>query len=84
MEKENSHLRTVADADGAAILDLEAGRITTLNATGAQVWQALERGESVGTIAADLARETGEHIEAVKKDLQEFIDTLRKRNLLSC
>lgn len=83
MGKENSHLRTVVNADGAAILDTEAGQIATLNSTGARVWQALERGEGLDAIAAGLARETGEHIEAVKNDLRDFIDTLRKQNLLS-
>ncbi len=33
MGKENSCLRTIANADGAAILDTEAGQITTLNPT---------------------------------------------------
>ena len=44
MGKGNSRLRSVANADGAAILDTEAGQITTLNSTGALVWKALERG----------------------------------------
>lgn len=83
MGKENSCLRTVASADGAAILDTEAGQISTLNSTGAIVWQALERGEDLNVIAADLARQTGVPIEAVKKDMQDFIDALRKQNLLS-
>jgi hypothetical protein len=82
--RENSHLRTVINLDGAAILDTEAGRISTLNSTGAQVWAALERGESIETIAAELARETGEQIEAVKQDLRDFVAALKKQNLLSC
>jgi len=84
MGKESLHLRTVANADGAAILDTEAGRISTLNATGAYVWKALERGEDIEAIAADLARETGEQIERVKRDLGDFIDALKKLSLLSC
>ncbi len=83
MGKGNSRLRTVANADGAAILDTEAGQITTLNSTGAMVWQALERGEEPDAIAASLARETGEQIEAVKKDIGDFIEALRKKNLSS-
>lgn len=81
MDRENSRLRVVANADGAAILDTEAGQITTLNSTGAMVWQALERGEDPDAIAATIARETGEQIEAVKKDVGEFIEALRKKNL---
>jgi hypothetical protein len=83
MDKGTSRLRTVANADGAAILDPQAGQISTLNSTGALVWRALERGEDLNAIAADLARQTGEPIDAVKKDMQDFIDALRKQNLLS-
>lgn len=81
MDIENSRLRTMANADGAAILDTEAGQITTLNSTGAMVWLALERGEDLDTIAATIARETGEQIEAVKKDVRDFIDALGEKNL---
>jgi hypothetical protein len=83
MGKGNSRLRSVANADGAAILDTEAGQITTLNSTGALVWKALERGQDVETIVANLACETGQQIEVVRKDMQAFIDALRKLNLLS-
>ena len=37
MTARNEHLRTVTSNDGAAILDVERGLITTLNATGAYV-----------------------------------------------
>jgi Coenzyme PQQ synthesis protein D (PqqD) len=84
MSKDNSHLRTVANTDGAAILDTVAGQITTLNSAGAFVWQALERGEDLEAIAASMARETGEQIEAIKNDLRDFTDALRNQNLLSC
>lgn len=83
MRNEDSCLRTVMNADGAAILDTQAGQITTLNSTGAMVWQSLRRGESLDRVAADIARETGEEIEAVKSDLKDFIEELRRKNLLS-
>jgi hypothetical protein len=39
------HLRTISNEDGAAILDTESGDLSTLNATGAYVWEALQRGD---------------------------------------
>lgn len=78
----HSHLRATMNQDGAVILDIKAGIISTLNATGAIVWQALERGESIEAIAADIARETHEPIEVVKGDIVTFIDALKKQNLL--
>ena len=78
----HSHLRLTVNQDGAVILDTDGGRITTLNATGALVWQGLERGESVEAIAADLARSMHAPNEVVKQDIAAFIEALSKQNLL--
>ena len=77
-------MRAVVDQDGAAILNSAAGTITTLNSTGAFVWQGLERGEDADMIAQNLARETGEEVDAIRKDLGEFIDAMKKEKLLTC
>lgn len=82
MSKENSHISTMVNRDGAAILDTKVGTISTLNPTGAYVWQALERGEDMEMITANLVRETGEQMDTVKNDVQEFIDALKKQHLL--
>jgi hypothetical protein len=79
---QHAHLRVIANQDGAAILDTKAGRISTLNTSGAYIWQALERGEDIEAIAQGLSRDTGEQIEAVKKDVADFIDALKKQDLL--
>jgi hypothetical protein len=84
MTNDKSHLRMMANQDGAAILDTTLGTISTLNPTGAFVWQALERGETVESIAANLARDTGEEIAALERDVREFIDALREQHLLPC
>ncbi|WP_041585944.1 PqqD family protein [Terriglobus saanensis] len=59
MANAETHLRTVVNEDGAAILDTKQGTISTLNATGGYVWPALERGESEEAIAASRVKETG-------------------------
>ena len=82
MAKQHTHLRVIANQDGAAILDIKAGRISTLNTSGAYIWQALERGEDIESIAQGLSRDTGEQIEAVKKDVADFVDALKKQDLL--
>jgi hypothetical protein len=83
MRPEHSHLRTIVDQDGAAILNVKAGTITTLNVTGGFVWQGLQRGEDVDMIAQNLARGTGAEADAIKKDLLEFIDAMKKEKLLA-
>jgi 6-phosphogluconate dehydrogenase (decarboxylating) len=82
MTMEKSHLHSVVDQDGAAILDIDRGLISTLNATGAYVWQGLERGEPLETIIANLARETGEDALVIDRDVREFLDSLKQKHLL--
>jgi hypothetical protein len=83
MVNDNSHLRTIVNQDGAAVLDTKLGSIATLNSTGAYVWQGLERGESLETIVANLSRDTGEQPEVVGRDVRDFVETLRAQQLLS-
>jgi hypothetical protein len=82
LNSQHTDLRAFVNQDGAAILDCESGRISTLNATGAIIWQALERGEDAEAIAQSLVRQTGEEIEAVRKDVVEFVEALKRQNLL--
>ena len=81
MRDSSTHLRTIANQDGAVILNFTAGTITTLNSTGAFVWQGLERGESADMIVQNLARETGEEVAAIQNDLLGFIDSMKMAKL---
>lgn len=78
----HTHLHTVVDQDGAAILDVERGSISTLNSTGAYIWQGLERSETLETIVANLVRESGVEKRVVESDVREFIANLREQHLL--
>jgi len=75
-------LRTVVDQDGAAILDVERGLISTLNPTGAYVWAGIQRGEPVETIVLNLALKTGTEHSIVDRDVREFIANLTANRLL--
>lgn len=79
---QHQHLRVIVNQDGAAILDVKAGRISTLNSSGAYVWQALGRGEELDAISEGLARQSGEPIEAVRKDILDFLEALKRQGLL--
>jgi hypothetical protein len=76
------NLRSIVNDDGAVILDIERDSISTLNPTGAYVWQGLQRGESLETIIANLARETGEEFLLVEHDVREFVEDLKQKRLL--
>lgn len=82
MALDSSSLHTVVNSDGAAILDIKCGMISTLNPTGAFVWQGLQRGETVSVIVTNLARETGEMAATVGRDVRDFIESLKERHLL--
>jgi hypothetical protein len=79
---EDLQLKTIFDRDGAAILDIERGLLSTLNATGSYVWQGLQRGESLEIIIAGLACETGEESILVERDVREFVEDLKQMRLL--
>ena len=81
MDKSLSHLRSTGNQDGAAVLDIRRGTMTTLNATGAFIWQGLERGETEDTIVAKLAAETGASADVVARDVRDFVAELRKQNI---
>jgi hypothetical protein len=83
MAPQNGHIHAVVDQDGAAILDIARGLISTLNPTGAYVWQGLGRGETVESIVANLVRETGEDTLVVERDVYEFVETLKDNHLVS-
>ncbi|MBB5060390.1 hypothetical protein HDF16_005126 [Granulicella aggregans] len=78
----SSHLRTIVNQNGAAVLDTKLGSIATLNSTGAFVWQGLERGDSLETIVASLSSEAGVPPEIVERDVLEFVESLRAQKLL--
>jgi hypothetical protein len=82
MVSPKSNLRAIVNSDGAVILDIEHDLISTLNPTGAYVWEGLQRGESLETISSVLARETGEESTLVERDVREFVEDLKQKRLL--
>jgi hypothetical protein len=76
-------LRTMQHEDGAAVLDIQRGIISTLNETGAYIWQALQREDSPETIIFNLADKTGEDVEVVREGVTTFLEELKQHRLLS-
>jgi len=83
MSNQTSTIRSIVNDDGAALLDIAHGIITTLNPTGAYVWQEVERGESVESVARSLAQRTGQDVSSIEIDVREFVGTLINNKLLS-
>lgn len=77
-----TQLQAAFDRDGGAILDVEAGTISTLNPTGAFVWQLLQQRQGATEIIAALAQETGEDPATVERDVRAFMEELKLKDLL--
>jgi len=75
--------RTIADQHGAVILDIAQGLVTTLNSTGSYIWQRLQRGEGVETIISSLAKETGVDAEVARCDVEGFLRSLQRHQLIN-
>ena len=77
------HIRSIVDHDGAVILDAPRNSMTTLDSSGAYIWERLQRGLQVDAIVAELARDTGEDELVVARDVEEFMEQLKSKHLVS-
>ena len=82
MRDSSTHLRTITNQDGAAILDIPRHQITTLNSTGGFIWERLQEGLSVEQVIRDLATESDTDPATVEKDVHCFLEQLRSKQLL--
>jgi len=84
MRDDANSLRTLVTEDGVAILNKQSGQITTLNSTGAYIWQALKQGHDLSTITVLLAHETGEELSVVEQGISLFLAELNEHHLQPC
>jgi Coenzyme PQQ synthesis protein D (PqqD) len=75
------HLRTVANQDGAAILDVSRNQITTLNSTGAFIWNKLQQGRTIEQAIKDLATESDTDPAVVERGVNAFLEQLKSEHL---
>ena len=76
------NIRSVVDHDGAVLLDSPRNAMTTLNSTGAYVWERLNRGMSVAAVVAELSKDTGVDEAIVGADVEVFLEELKSRHLM--
>jgi hypothetical protein len=78
-----SNVRSIVDHDGAVILDIPRNAMITLDATGAYVWERLQRGLQIDAIVAELVRDTGADEVMIARDVDAFMDQLKSRHLVT-
>jgi len=69
-------------ADEGVLVDLDAGRMLGLNATGWLVWSLLSDHDE-SAIAAALSREYRIDIESARAEVRAFVGTLTERGLVT-
>ena len=78
----SSTIRRTDTEDGGILLDVHHGQMFCLNVVGAKVLQLMQRGYDESFIADEVSRDYGVNKDVVRRDVIEFIETLRKHHIL--
>ena len=73
---------TPGDEDGSVLINLQSGKVFSVNGVGAKVWTMLERGTGFDGIVDALSREYNLPAAELHNDLDSFIDDLTRKDLL--
>lgn len=81
--KINQEVRTTpSDEDGSVLINLESGKVFSLNGVGAKVWTMLEQRLTFEGLLDSLAREYEVPRQQLKDDLEPFIHDLERNGLV--
>ena len=72
---------TPADEDGSVLMNLESGKIFSLNGVGAKVWTMLEQGLTHEHIIESLVQEYSVSRQEIQEDVEIFIHGLECKGL---
>lgn len=75
-------VRSTITGDGRVLLDVRQGQMFSVNVIGSQILELIERGWDETHIAMEISQTYAADFDTVRADIQEFIDALRKHDLL--
>jgi len=75
-------IRRSRSEDGEVLLDVHRGQMFTINIVGSQILDFLQQGWDEFQIVAEVARAYEISSEVARADVHEFIDALRKHNIV--
>jgi len=78
----SENLRSVTDADGGVILDLDRGQIFRCNATGAVILELLARGLDQAELVSEFSKLCRVAPDCAANDIGDFLATLSRLGLL--
>ena len=73
---------TPGDEDGSVIINLESGKVFSLNGVGAKVWTMIEQGLTFEGLLDSLAGEYDLPRQRLQDDLKTFIHELERKGLV--
>ena len=73
---------TPSDEDGSVLINLQSGKVFSLNGVGAKVWTMIEQGADFDGVLDALSREYNVTPGELRNDLDSFINDLARKNLL--
>jgi hypothetical protein len=76
-------IRSAHTADGGIVLDIDKGRMFSLNSSGSAIFQLLEAGLCDDKIVEELVRLFGISADVAKRDFHDFRETLKNYTLLA-
>ena len=82
MTAQSSRICSTHTADGGIVMDVDSGRMFSLNASGSVMFQLLTNGLDEKSIVEELVRRFGISAAVAKRDLDEFRSALNRHALI--
>ena len=83
MPSGRERIRSTHAADGGIVMDIDKGKMFSLNASGSVIFQFLEKGFSEEKIIEELVRRFEIPADVAKQDLEDFRGALKRHALLA-
>jgi hypothetical protein len=81
--KVSPSVRSSITEDGAVLIDIECGKIFSLNPTGGAIWAQIEQGSDLDEIAGTIARSYNIEPSRARADIEQLIGALEEKRLLT-
>jgi len=75
-------VRSTKTEDGRVLLDVRRGQMFSVNVVGSKILELVEHGWDEARIAEEISQTYAMSIEIVRPDVRDFIEALRKHEIL--
>jgi hypothetical protein len=76
-------IRSTRTQDGRVLLDVRHGQMFSVNVVGSRILELIELGWDESRIATEISQSFATSIAVVRGDVHDFIEDLRKREILT-